>query len=64
MMIAQILALTGLLILPLTAVAHPGTTHQHSSTELGLVIGMVLLVAVVVGVLSQGKSFSESDEKE
>lgn len=44
-----LLALATLLALPLSAFAHPGAAHQHSSAEVLIVGGVVLLVAVVMG---------------
>ncbi len=48
-----LLALTALLVLPLSAFAHPGAAHQHSSAEVLIVGGVVLLAAVVMGVLNR-----------
>ncbi|MBI3187114.1 MAG: hypothetical protein HYZ31_04460 [Gammaproteobacteria bacterium] len=48
-----LLAFAALLALPLSAFAHPGAAHQHSSAEVLMVAGVVLLVAGVIGVLSR-----------
>ena len=48
-----LLALAALLVLPLSAFAHPGAAHQHNSAEVLIVGGVVLLISVVIGVLSR-----------
>jgi hypothetical protein len=54
-----LLAFAALLALPLSAFAHPGAAHQHSSAEVLIVAGVVLLAAVVMGVL--GRRVSKRD---
>jgi len=59
-----LLALAALLALPLSAFAHPGAAHQHSSAEVLMVGGVVLLVAVVMGVLGRRAAKSEAVAKD
>jgi hypothetical protein len=58
-----LLALAALLALPLSAFAHPGAAHQHSSAEVLVVAGVVLLVAVVIGVLTRRSAKPEAVTK-
>ena len=59
-----LLTLAALLALPLSAFAHPGAAHQHSSAEVLIVGGVVLLVAGVIGVLGQRVSKPEAASKD
>jgi len=59
-----LLAFAALLALPLSAFAHPGAAHQHSSAEVLMVAGVVLLVAVVIGVLNRHVSKPEAASKD
>ena len=59
-----LLAFAALLALPLSAFAHPGAAHQHSSAEVLIVGGVVLLVAVVIGVLGRRVSKAEAVTKD
>lgn len=59
-----LLAFAALLALPLSAFAHPGAAHQHSSAEVLIVGGVVLLVAVVIGVLGRRVSKPEAASKD
>ena len=53
-----LLAFAALLALPLSAFAHPGAAHQHSSAEVLIVAGVVLLAAVLVGLFNWGNMFA------
>ena len=54
--------LAALLALPLSAFAHPGAAHQHSSAEVLIVSGVVLLVAGMLGQrVSKHKAASKDD---
>jgi nitrate reductase gamma subunit len=59
-----LLAFAALLALPLSAFAHPGAAHQHSSAEVLIVGGVVLLVAVVFGVLSRRSAKPDAETKD
>ena len=55
--------LAALLALPLSAFAHPGAAHQHSSAEV-LIVGGVVLLAGVIGVLGRRVSKPEAASKD